>query len=315
MTGRGSARRDVAEVSGRVGSSGRRRDGTRVSEPRTRRAFGRAWWWPRRADARARMKRSGRGTHPELLERVRLARTLPEERREIHAVALGLQIGDDPRGLLHVLGGCGIEERGGRAKAASEIGRAGIVRDVFALISRRRDAPEPPSSAGAFPDPNAPPPPCLWGEANIACPIARRVDPRRNGRRAQWRAIERRRTLFLSRRLCSADERRRLTANEHLVTRIASRTLKRTISHGKKHRLRNARFAKKCLFVMKWRLARHNDVRVVPRTPSSAMSLVNFGGEYVHVARDARSPGPDATRRVVARGVRPPREKSTAPSR
>ena len=34
------------------------------------------------------------------------------------------------------------------------------------------------------------------------------------------------------------------------------------------------------------------------------MSLVNFGEEYVHVARDARSPGPDATRRVVARGVR-----------
>ena len=116
MTGRGSARRDVAEVSGRVGSSGRRRDGTRVSEPRTRRAFGRAWWWPRRADARARMKRSGRGTHPELLERVRLARTLPEERREIHAVALSLQVGDNPRGFLHVLGGCGIEGRGGEGE-------------------------------------------------------------------------------------------------------------------------------------------------------------------------------------------------------
>ena len=150
MTGRGSARRDVSEVSGRVGSSGRRRDGTRVSEPRTRRAFGRAWWWPRRADARARMKRSGRGTHPELLERVRLTRNLPEERREIHAVALGLQIGDGPRGLLHVLGGCGIEERGGRAKAASEIGRAGIVRDVFALIPRHATYPNRPPRPARF---------------------------------------------------------------------------------------------------------------------------------------------------------------------
>ena len=142
------------------------------------------------------------GTHPELLERVRLTRNLPEERREIHAVALGLQIGDGPRGLLHVLGGCSIEERGGRAKAASEIGRAGIVRDVFALIPRRRDVPEPPSSAGAFPDPNAPPPPCLWGEANIACPIARRVDPRLKGRTV---AIARRWSLFSPSRACRED--------------------------------------------------------------------------------------------------------------
>jgi len=90
------------------------------------------------------------GTHPELLERVRLTRNLPEERREIHAVALGLQIGDGPRGLLHVLGGCSIEERGGRAKAASEIGRAGIVRDVFALIPRHATYPNRPPRPARF---------------------------------------------------------------------------------------------------------------------------------------------------------------------
>jgi hypothetical protein len=148
MTGRGSARRDVAEVSGRVGSSGRRRDGTRVSEPRTRRAFGRAWWWPRRADARARMKRSGRGTHPELLERVRLARTLPEERREIHAVALGLQVGDDPSGFLHVLGGCGIGEggeRGRRRQRSVAPGSLGMFSRSFRVDATHPNRPPRPA--------------------------------------------------------------------------------------------------------------------------------------------------------------------------
>jgi len=148
MTGRGSARRDVAEVSGRVGSSGRHRDGTRVSEPRTRRAFGRAWWWQRRADARARMKRSGRGTHPELLERVRLARTLPEERREIHAVALGLQVGDDPSGFLHVLGGCGIGEggeRGRRRQRSVAPGSLGMFSRSFRVDATHPNRPPRPA--------------------------------------------------------------------------------------------------------------------------------------------------------------------------
>ena len=148
--GESCTRRTRSESAGGVGSIGRRRDGARATRVSgTRRALGRAWWRPRRADAAPDGKKR-EGTHPELLERVRLTRNLPEERREIHAVALGLQIGDDPRGLLHVLGGCGIEERGGRAKAASEIGRAGIVRDVFALIPRNATYPNRPPRPARF---------------------------------------------------------------------------------------------------------------------------------------------------------------------
>ena len=45
----------------------------------------------------------GRDTHPELLEGVRLPRGLPEQRDEVHAVALGLEVGHQTRGVLHLL--------------------------------------------------------------------------------------------------------------------------------------------------------------------------------------------------------------------
>ena len=47
--------------------------------------------------------RADEATHPELLEGVRLPRCLPEEGDEVHAVALGLEVGHETRGVLHLL--------------------------------------------------------------------------------------------------------------------------------------------------------------------------------------------------------------------
>ena len=69
---------------------------------------GAVWIW--RAD--------GRDTHPELLEGIRLPRGLPEQRDEVHAVALGLEVGHQTRGVLHLLRrGC----RGWRGKREGSV--------------------------------------------------------------------------------------------------------------------------------------------------------------------------------------------------
>tara|TARA_B110000977_G_scaffold193826_1_gene269398 strand:+ start:1935 stop:2237 length:303 start_codon:yes stop_codon:yes gene_type:complete len=78
-------------------------------------------------------------TYPELLERIRLSGTLPEQRGEIHAVAFGLKVGNHASRFLHVFRGYEVT---GKGKAASE-----IVRDatVFALFfMRSAGVPVPP---------------------------------------------------------------------------------------------------------------------------------------------------------------------------
>mmetsp|Transcript_13033 Transcript_13033/g.52550 ORF Transcript_13033/g.52550 Transcript_13033/m.52550 type:complete len:384 (+) Transcript_13033:1802-2953(+) len=51
----------------------------------------------------ARARRRDLGRPPELLEGIRLPRGLPEQRDEVHAVALGLEVGHQTRGVLHLL--------------------------------------------------------------------------------------------------------------------------------------------------------------------------------------------------------------------
>ena len=78
----------------------------------------------------------GRDTHPELLEGVRLPRGLPEQRDEIHAVALGLEVGHQTRGVLHLLRrGC----RGWRGKReGSVIGEVLLGRGIVGGETRSR---------------------------------------------------------------------------------------------------------------------------------------------------------------------------------
>lgn len=78
----------------------------------------------------------GRDTHPELLEGIRLPRGLPEQRDEVHAVALGLEVGHQTRGVLHLLRrGC----RGWRGKReGSVIGEVLLGRGIVGGETRSR---------------------------------------------------------------------------------------------------------------------------------------------------------------------------------
>ena len=72
----------------------------------------------------------GRGearAHPELLERVRLPRGFPQQRREIDAVAFGLQVRQHARRLLHLLGRCEGGGAAGGVRRARQSARAGAI--------------------------------------------------------------------------------------------------------------------------------------------------------------------------------------------
>ena len=87
--------------------------GGRRGRRRGRRAIDRSW---RRTGEGTGGGEGGRGearAHPELLERVRLPRGFPQQRREIDAVAFGLQVRQHARRLLHLLGRCEGEGAGG----------------------------------------------------------------------------------------------------------------------------------------------------------------------------------------------------------
>ena len=105
------------------------------------------------------------------------------------------------------------------------------------------------------------------------------------------------------------------TPNEHLVTKFASPNDRKLNQQVWSLVISAFALFPKSVCSLKWRLARHNDARVVPHVPSSTMSLVNFGEEYVYVER-ARDAQPKSRRDSPGRSSRraPPREKSTAPS-
>ena len=73
--------------------------------------------------------RADEATHPELLEGVRLPRGLPEEGDEVHAVALGLEVGHETRGVLHLL-------RRGCCRARG-MGQGSVIRVMYEFQSRR----------------------------------------------------------------------------------------------------------------------------------------------------------------------------------